>query len=88
MVILGTKALEAFVMALSTREIGVEATAVDRSEKQAVVKERMFLPSGSAKTVALVAAVVRGDHLLCASVGGGWYTQCNRRWDRESYSMQ
>ncbi|KAL6727319.1 hypothetical protein Aduo_009207 [Ancylostoma duodenale] len=40
---------------------------VDRPQQVAVVKERIFIPSGSTKTVTLEGDVVRGDYLLCAT---------------------
>ncbi|KAL6738323.1 hypothetical protein Aduo_011883 [Ancylostoma duodenale] len=65
-VILGTNALETFGIRLSMDMDG-EVPEVDRPQKVAVVKERIFIPSGSTKTVTLEGDVVRGDYLLCAT---------------------
>ncbi|KAL6738187.1 hypothetical protein Aduo_011760 [Ancylostoma duodenale] len=65
-VILGTNALETFGIRLSMDMDG-EVPKVDRPQKVAVVKERIFIPSGSTKTVTLEGDVVRGDYLLCAT---------------------
>ncbi|EYC35032.1 hypothetical protein Y032_1180g3735 [Ancylostoma ceylanicum] len=63
-VILGTNALENFGLRLTMEEDKNGMTEAEQPEREVRVKERTFIPPGATKKIALMGAIVRGDHFL------------------------